>query len=178
MKKVIIRSIVSICITYMLLSVILNVYYLIDFKQRTNEIQSSKGSEMHNEEASIPDGWTIGEMLRLNNFSGKVEVIYLNFNILICSFVLGEIIALASLAKEKSRIKFVLMFILGYIIVNLLLSILTVQIFKSNGIELSLVERYIDLIKYSIIPYSVIFLLIFSITKAFHEKDITRGIIL
>ena len=158
MKKVIIRSIVSICITYMLLSVILNVYYLIDFKQRINEIQSSKGSEMHNEEASIPDGWTIGEMLRLNNFSGKVEVIYLNFNILICSFVLGEI--------------------LGYIIVNLLLSILTVQIFKSNGIELSLVERYIDLIKYSIIPYSVIFLLIFSITKAFHEKDITRGIIL
>lgn len=171
MKRVIIRSLIFICITYMVISIVLNIYYCINFKQNINEINLSDKYVMQQEEIYVPNDMTVGDLINLSNFSGKLEIIYFNFKVATVSIVLGTIIALLTLLKEESKIKIILIFILGYMIINLFFSLFTVYIFRNNGIEISLFERYIDTIKYSIIPYISIFIIILLIQKYFLKKS-------
>ena len=174
MKRVIIRTLNCICITYMVISVILNMYYCISFKQNINEMKLSEKYATHQEEVYVPNDLTVGDLNNLSNYSGKLEIIYFNFKVVISSIVLGTIIALTTLLKEESKIKFILVFILGYMIINLFFSILTVYIFQNNGVEISFFERYIDAMKYSIIPYISIFIIILLIQKYFLKKKVNE----
>ena len=170
-KTVIIRSLICICITYMIISMILNIYYCISLKQNINEMNLSENCEIHQEEIYSPNNMTVGDLISLSNFSGKLEITYINLKVGISAIILGTIIALSILIKEKPKIKFILIFIFGYMIINLLFSILGVYIFRNYGIEISLMERYIDNIKYSIIPCISIFIIILLIKKYFLKKS-------
>ena len=168
MRKVIVRCLFCICITYMVISSISNIYYLINFNQNIAELEVNKNNETHQVEVNIPKDTTV------SNFSGNLEVIYSNFTIIGVSIILGMIIALTTLLKENSKIKFILIFILGYIIINSYFSFIEVCIFQSYGIEISFIEKYIDYMKYTIVPYTIIFLAILLIQRYFLKKRVNE----
>ena len=81
---------------------------------------------------------------------------------------------MTTLLKENSKIKFILIFILGYIIINSYFSFIAVYIFQSYGIEISFIEKYIDYMKYTIIPYTIIFLAILLIQRYFLKRRVNE----
>ena len=81
---------------------------------------------------------------------------------------------MTTLLKENSKIKFILIFILGYIIINSYFSFIEVCIFQSYGIEISFIEKYIDYMKYTIVPYTIIFLAILLIQRYFLKKRVNE----
>ena len=174
MRKVIVRCLFCICITYMVISSIFNTYYLINFNQNIAEFEVNQNNETHQVEVNIPKDTTVGNLIDLSNVSGKLEVIYSNFTIIGVSIILGMIIALTTLLKENSKIKFILIFILGYIIINSYFSFIEVCIFQSYGIEISFIEKYIDYMKYTIVPYTIIFLAILLIQRYFLKKRVNE----
>lgn len=174
MKKIIIRSLICVCVTYMILSMILSIYYLINVNQNIKDIPLNKNSEIHQEEIYISNNMTVGNLIDLSNYSGKLDIIYSNLINIIISVVLGLIISLTTFLKEESKSKFILIFILGYIIINLFFSLFTVYIFLNNGIEISFSEKYIDSIKYTFIPYCIIFFIISLVQKFVFRKKVNE----
>lgn len=172
MKKIIIRSLIFICISYILISIIVSTYSLINVNQNVEDITLSPDSEIHQEVVSVPTNMKVGDLITLSNNSGKLEIIYLNLKILISSVVIGILLSLTTFLKEESNVKFILIFILGYLIINLFFSLITVYIFQTNGVEISFFERYIDIMKYTFIPYSIIYLILFLLQKYYLKKKV------
>ena len=78
MRKVIVRCLFCICITYMVISSISNIYYLINFNQNIAELEVNKNNEAHQVEVNIPKDTTVGNLIELSNFSGNLEVIQIS----------------------------------------------------------------------------------------------------
>ena len=157
MKNFIRRSIVLGCIIYLLLSFIINISFMINSNSQLKELEFRDQNELKEETVGIPKDTSVANLIQMNYYSGRLEIVYHHFEVMTIAIFLGIFISMVIILKENSKIKFVLFFIIGNIIFNLFCTSITLFVFQSNGIELDFIEKYINITEHTFIAYTIIY---------------------
>lgn len=175
MKKFIKNTIITTSIIFLFLSLITNSYFLINSKQNIKNIGIPQSNETITVSTSIQKDTSVHNLIQLNNYAGRMEIVYNSFKVLFLSIIIGIIISLFTIQKENSKIKFVLIFILGNIIFNILYTITVYFIYKNNSIDLYTMGYILNHSIYeTFLPYCIIYISLVILQRIYLKHKIDK----
>ena len=180
MKKFIKNTIIITSIAFVFLSLITNSYYLMNSKQNIKNIGIPQSNETITVTTSIPKDTSVYKLIQLNNYAGRMEVVYNSFKVLFLSIIIGIILSLFTIQKENSKIKFVLIFILGNIIFNIIYTIIEYFIYEIHnlGLEIFNLDIFLYYFENSIyktfLPYCIIYISLLILQRIYIKRKIDK----
>lgn len=160
MKKVLKKIIVCIAITYLIFSIGCNIF----LKGGCTEQKKGIEEEAESYQVVVGQDYTFKNVM-IENIDGRIAIININLTIIIISIIVGTIVGLIASVKENSKIKYILYFIFGAIIYNILWTIIISIIYDSynliNVYEFyNIFDTFIYSFKNTFISYILIYIII------------------
>lgn len=167
MKKLAVRTIIIISVIYLIISSIYTFFYKAA-AQENLEITENSVEKVYNETFET----NIKEQTNINQRK-TIEMLDINISILILSLVLGSIISLIIEAKENSKVKYVLYFIFGNIIYNLLWMVIVNFIVGRVQIRgYYFINSYLSTMKQVFIPYILLYIIFITINILINKSKV------
>ncbi len=157
MKKYLKTAFFSIIIFYFIISVIFNfcIYFI-----TKNQLKPYTEMLLSNGSIEIDHSFSTYDLMNISELSGNLKIVSQNIFILLVCILIGIIVGIIKVLKEFSKLKYLLYFILGYIIY---IGILAVFIYFSNQIyNLDL----FSMIGSIMLQFSLLYILFFFIVVA------------
>lgn len=146
MKKILKNMIICIAIVYFVFSIFYNIF----------------AKSIYTEQLQIEEATNLIYAGDTSYFSAVISIINTNLCIILGSIIIGAILGLTISLRENSKIKYILFFIFGNIIFNLVSTIILCVIF--NNItqfgRLGFIKTYGETTAKTLIPYSLIYFVI------------------
>lgn len=168
MKKAVIRTIVIISVIYIIISSIYTFFYKAVAQEQLQIMEDSLDS-IYNE--------TFETRVREQNIINQrktIEMLDINISILIVSIVLGTVINLIIEAKENSKIKYILYFIFGNIIYNILWMGIVYIIMGLPIRVYSFINAYLSTMKTVFLPYVLLYIMFIIINILINKSKVNR----
>lgn len=173
MKIILKRIFLSIIITFSIVSII-NLsynYYIINQNITTNTSNSNK---THQETIYLQDDMSLQSLIKNTYYNGMSNVTNQFIDILIISIIVGIILGLIFSVKEFSKIKYILFYIVGNILINTFMGIIIKNIYFKSGVQLSFFEAFAQSFKNTIIIYSIAFITVVLINIFDNKMQINK----
>lgn len=160
MKNIIKKCCIFTAIIYLVLSLVINIYFYVE---KSNE---SASLMQENIEQTI----TININIANNAYTvGYMNMAKINIQIFILSLFLGTVTGLILTRKESSKIKFILIYIFGNILWNILVTLIALILFNTHNLEINFFEMYLKILILNAIPYTITYSIIL-IIRAIDSK--------
>ena len=175
MKKILKNIILSIFIIFTIISSISAIYNYIVCQDIVSNLVVDKGEEMHTETTSLPNGMTIHKLIKKSYYNGMLNVLNQMYDIFIISIILGTIVGLIISVKENSKIKYILYFIFGNILCNIIGGIIVQGIYmKYTGIRFTFFESYLESFRGTILIYIISYISIILIGRLDNKIKVNK----
>lgn len=169
MKKRLKIIIFSIVIIYFIFSIGNLIFNYLTYKNILNSIDLSN-SNIEKIETESP--LSFSELLKLSRLSGTADIIYQQMFLIFISIILGISIGIVYTLKEFSKIRYLLYFILGYIIYTLALFI--IAYFSTKDLELNTLSIYSYIANHFLLIYILFFIILLIINFIIGKVQIKK----
>lgn len=174
MKKILKNIILSIFIIFTIISSISAIYNYIVCQDIVSNLVVDKGEEMHTETTSLPNGMTIHKLIKKSYYNGMLNVLNQMYDIFIISIILGTIVGLIISVKENSKIKYILYFIFGNIVCNIIGGIIVQGIYMKYGVRLTFFVAYGESFRGTILIYIILYIFVILIGRLDNKMKVNK----
>lgn len=159
MKKVLKRSLISIVMVYVVISMVCNFYSLLQTKQWIANKKFS--NQMQEVKISIPENMTMGDMIQIDKKISIYEENVMQIKLFVISSFMGILIGLVLSLKENAKIKLILIFIVGNVVLTNFLTTVVYFKYYNNGLTQSYFHIYMENTMKLFIPYTICCIMIY-----------------
>lgn len=161
MKKILKNIILSTFIVFSIISITSVIYNYAISKDAVKNLLVDLSQGVHQESMYIPNGMTLQNFIKMNYYNGILDILDQISNIFILSIIIGTIVGLIICVKENSKIKYILYFIFGNILCNIIGGIIVQGIYmKYTGIRFTFFESYLESFRGTILIYIILYIFI------------------
>lgn len=174
-KKIIKNTILISLILNFIICSILNTYTFFNAQYILEEIteKTANSTNMTQLTINVQEGKNSYDFIKEQYLLGQYHILSWNFTINIISLIIGLIISLTISMDESKRIKHILIFIIGNISLNTLLTFILIR--KDSYISfINFIYRYIEIFKDSFIFYVISYVLIICIKLIITQFNIKK----
>jgi len=175
MKKILKNIILSIFIIFSIISITSLIYNYAISKDAIKNLLVDLSEGVQQENIYIPNGMTVQNYIKMNYYNGVLDMLDQISNIFILSIILGIIIGLIISVKENSKIKYILYFIFGNILCNIIGGIIVQGIYiKYARIRFTFFESYLESFKGTLLMYTILYILVILIGRLDNKLKVNK----
>lgn len=174
MKKILKNIILSIFIIFSTISIISVIYNYIVCQDIMKNLVVDTSEGMHIESTNIPNGMTVHKFIKMSYYNGMLNILNQMCNIFMQSIIIGTILGLIISVKENSKIKYILYFIFGNILCNVIGGIIVQGIYMKHEIRLTFFEAYWESFIGTILIYIILYISFILIGRLDNKIKVNR----
>lgn len=175
MKKILKNIILSIFIIFTIMSITSIIYNYAISKDAVRNLLVDLSEGVHQENMYIPNGMTLQNFIKMNYYNGILDILDQISNIFILSIIIGIIVGLTISVKENSKIKYILYFIFGNILCNIIGGIIVQGIYmKYSGIRFTFFESFYESFTGTILIYIILYIFIILIVRLDNKIKVNK----
>lgn len=180
MKKNIIKNLfINVIYIYFFLSLIFFIYSYCKYNNILNTYQITGTNEFHEENITIPNGQSLNTLIESRYYLGIFSMLTHLKNIFLFSIFMSILLNAIKYSKEYSIFRYFLIFILGNVLINMVITSIR-YVFTLINEQATFLDAYIESFYFSIIPYLFIFNIVLLIKMMINKakiKEINRILI-